>query len=461
MRNRLLVIGLAVCALGGAATIALVAWLIIRTPGFDKLQSRIDLEIVASKLDGRIEEARKAGIPLTQDALKLPSDTPQARELEAKMVALATRLNAKNGDDTLLNTIGKAVNSRNLQQADQLLKPLNTDLDQVAIDLKEHKFPIGDLDFGYLTAFEAAYSSREVARALGYRSRTRAGLKDVEGALGDIRTLMTLKERLNEMRVYPGDVRALIAFSQAQNCLAHAIYEFQEDPGPLKQIDTLLAELKQIQDPENFLETEIYMGLSSVRNIYLINKYDDLGALLKEHPDARDLLQRDGKPKELWARANMATYLAMATEIVNARGKHDDPADEARRLDEISNRWLDKTGREHVFIEKFWTSLFKMVFDRQKQSLARIDCTKALLKVCEFRIANGRLPKSLAEANFNAIDPFSGVAYKYKVNGASFRIYSVNVDGKDDGGQTAGEMRRKGVEDPATSDLAVAIPPIP
>lgn len=57
----------------------------------------------------------------------------------------------------------------------------------------------------------------------------------------------------------------------------------------------------------------------------------------------------------------------------------------------------------------------------------------------EARQRTGRYPATLAEAGeqvVGRVDPFSGESYRYVLDGAGYRLYSLSVNGKDDGGET-------------------------
>ncbi len=60
----------------------------------------------------------------------------------------------------------------------------------------------------------------------------------------------------------------------------------------------------------------------------------------------------------------------------------------------------------------------------------------AHLLLREYRLREGRYPASLEELNLRelAIDPFSGHPFVYRLAGERYLLYSVGLDGKDDGG---------------------------
>jgi hypothetical protein len=75
---------------------------------------------------------------------------------------------------------------------------------------------------------------------------------------------------------------------------------------------------------------------------------------------------------------------------------------------------------------------------------ARCEAGRAAIAVERFRLANGRLPKTLGELVPGflprwPVDPFDGAALRWSVAGDEYRVYSIGVDGIDQGG-LAGEQ---------------------
>lgn len=78
----------------------------------------------------------------------------------------------------------------------------------------------------------------------------------------------------------------------------------------------------------------------------------------------------------------------------------------------------------------------------------------------EARQQKGRYPATLAEAGEQVaglVDPFSGESYRYVLEGAGYRLYSLSVNGKDDGGETA--FKADNNPDPFQSDWVFKVVP--
>jgi hypothetical protein len=83
-----------------------------------------------------------------------------------------------------------------------------------------------------------------------------------------------------------------------------------------------------------------------------------------------------------------------------------------------------------------------------QRSRARTYCLRAAIDVIQFRNRTGEYPRSLVQAGVTELDPFTGKELGFRVDGKGFRVYSVGVDGVDDGGATR-EERQGGQYDEA------------
>ena len=78
----------------------------------------------------------------------------------------------------------------------------------------------------------------------------------------------------------------------------------------------------------------------------------------------------------------------------------------------------------------------------------------------EARQRNGRYPATLAEAGeqiAGRTDPFSGEGYRYALEGTGYRLYSLSVNGKDDGGQVV--FKADNSPDPFQGDWVFKVTP--
>lgn len=110
-------------------------------------------------------------------------------------------------------------------------------------------------------------------------------------------------------------------------------------------------------------------------------------------------------------------------------------------------------------------------YSQVRQSMVRAqlfsDSVQAALAVMRYQRQHGRWPESLDELVGNFLegvptDPFDGQPLRYRLREEGFVIYSVGVDGVDDGGQAV-LLRTDGsfVEDPTTEPEKATLRPLP
>lgn len=71
----------------------------------------------------------------------------------------------------------------------------------------------------------------------------------------------------------------------------------------------------------------------------------------------------------------------------------------------------------------------------------RPELIAAVHQVRQFRASRGRYPKSLSEAGFTKLDPFSKKPYRLIIKGRDVLVYGVGQDREDNGGAELGEKR--------------------
>jgi hypothetical protein len=95
-------------------------------------------------------------------------------------------------------------------------------------------------------------------------------------------------------------------------------------------------------------------------------------------------------------------------------------------------------ARRGLFIQEFGYATF--FIRREMQQAAWMELAAAALAVERYRLARGSLPESLGQLvpgylAATPVDPFDGLALRFKRTDRGFILYSVGEDGKDDGGK--------------------------
>lgn len=146
-------------------------------------------------------------------------------------------------------------------------------------------------------------------------------------------------------------------------------------------------------------------------------------------PSAGELLA-DWDP---WRRYNAAHYLRFTTAAnqICSLPAYRQGADAPMKIN--AARFAD-------WIEPAALLTFDCLDSSNKRDLwkASIDQLAIAVALEDFREKNSRYPQTLSEAGGGAqtrVDPFSGKPYLYRPEGSGYLLYSVSLNGKDDGGQ--------------------------
>lgn len=142
---------------------------------------------------------------------------------------------------------------------------------------------------------------------------------------------------------------------------------------------------------------------------------------------------------EPWRNYNAAAYLRYMTTVneVCRQPSFSQGPDAARKV---------VAARQKTTVQPAASLLFDCLDSSAKRDLwlASIDQLKIAFELERFRDQNGRYPQTLAEARAAAaaaVDPFSNQPYIYRTAGNGYLLYSVSLNGQDDGGKS---VREKG-----------------
>jgi hypothetical protein len=103
---------------------------------------------------------------------------------------------------------------------------------------------------------------------------------------------------------------------------------------------------------------------------------------------------------------------------------------------------------------------FSRVILREASGRAIIELAATAMAVEQFREERGHLPAILTELtpqfiDHIPVDPFDGAPLRYKLLPKGYIIYSVDVDGRDDGGRERPEQRKS--SDTTSYDLTFVV----
>ena len=424
--------------------------------GFRRITGLSDIDEASSHLDSDLKTAKAVGLPLEANDLDVTppvSDQDNAaliiQQIDARYHSEIDPMNSAGLEDDLSLAVFHGDLSRvrsDLVKA----KPL---LDQSVVAASKSGFdPRHDWDLGpYMS--EAEYETmKSCAHFLVYRAEIEAIDGDHQKAAADIAYAESLGDLLSKEPTLIGMLvrNSIDQFTMRglNTCMGQAKNSAQ------------LESYKQVVDrpraPQDFLEVlrgESYMGIPVFRNEMSLSSVAGEGSGDPRSRFPGHGWKRTGLPNSKIYRAYLARHLEMWTEIMQAAKPYvSQPDTMFKKTGVISERYANDRRASCAF-ERVLAPIYSQAGNNSLISNAYRNISKEMYRVLFFRIANGRLPRSLADAGTVEIDPFTGKPLKYSLTSKDFRIYSVSWDQVDDHGNT---HPGKG----STRDIVLANPPL-
>jgi hypothetical protein len=140
----------------------------------------------------------------------------------------------------------------------------------------------------------------------------------------------------------------------------------------------------------------------------------------------------------------------------------------ARRRERVSHaEWGDADLRYpwYADVTRLMLPAFSLAGDRRDEAVARLALARWGLALDLFHQRTGRYPEALAEVDGILgqklpADPFSGQAFRYRRQGSGYVLYSVGVNGRDDGGQTSHTYGPPATDAPSGDTSNTSGPPV-
>jgi hypothetical protein len=141
----------------------------------------------------------------------------------------------------------------------------------------------------------------------------------------------------------------------------------------------------------------------------------------------------------------------------------------ARRRERVSAaEWGDADLRYpwYADVTRLMLPAFSLAGNRRDEAVARLALARGGLAIDLFHRRNRRYPEALAEvegilSQSLPTDPFSGQALRYHRQGSGYVLYSVGVNGRDDGGQRSYRYGPSATDAPLGETSNASAPPPP
>ncbi len=270
-------------------------------------------------------------------------------------------------------------------------------------------------------------------------------------AIDDLRTIMLLTENIRRggtfIRYLVGEVMIVIVTSVFSDSLEKL------SPAECDRVVQVIREWEQTRVPFwQALEGEKRLTIAMYHAMH--EGGERMARLFGAPPSA-------GPPRYA---GRMMNLRAAAREAVRL---YDKAIAEAKKP--LLERRLPGVTPKHPLNQALLSTVFSRVSDKSAISVTRLHLLACAAAVRAYRLRHGHYPRTLAEAGAADLnkDPLTGGEFVYRAGAKGFLLYSVGVDGKDDGGKRVVDSRifeAEGDISPMRYDIpktAAAAPPGP
>jgi hypothetical protein len=288
---------------------------------------------------------------------------------------------------------------------------------------------------------EMAYGKAS-CKLLGMRAQLKATDGDLDGALDDLRASFRIGKLLGQIPTVIGSAVESAIEQIALKDALHVASVKKSDVSWLKRVREEVSEWETGVDFEKTLRGEAMMGIAAMR--FTDNKW----AVLRTDKESEELtktahplvstptsVDREGRTTGLSNRAYMVRYLEANIEI-------------KKILDSVGDDPLQAGGLINDYIEnsiknkKEWSFTFSEIifpaYDGTGYIVVRSrflpQAVVAALKAAEIKAVHGSYPRKISDFEAGLLDPVTGDAVGYRVDGEKVYVYSVGLNKVDDGG---------------------------
>ncbi len=305
-----------------------------------------------------------------------------------------------------------------------------------------------DWDNGANVLLPEYASMKSVSRAVLARAHLRATGGDIEGAVSDFESVQRTSRHLASQPVLIGMMVSVALEAMQGKTIERLLPAATKDKQLSAALQTQVNALTQDWDLTNGLKGEAFL------NWWCTDHLSDLSGMSGYFGSNEPLPMKLTKNSQTAARALKSAILEIYTPALHDYKPYGDASVVFNGIDRRANKAKAESLLARPFLEiliPVWGQL-PSTLDKAK---ARKLLLLAALDVIEYRRSKGTWPKSLADTGGSYLDPFDVKPLRYKTEGQGFRVWSVGINGKDDGGKTREETRTD------DHDEVIVYPPTP
>jgi len=403
---------------------------------------------LATQVKGKLQAVKAAGLPLNGEELnkwypEVP-DSANAALVMTQAFALVRTFN-----DARSNAIASFKPPPRAQPqspADQQLLADYVKLNEAALAkagdalaLPRSRYPV-DLSYGSYTLLPHLGRIKELARIQQYKALLAAHTGDSAGTTSGVQNILGFARTLDEEPLLISQLVRVACLSIARGTMESALNATSLDENSLQKLAASLAEAQRTNRMARALIGERAMYTPVFRMSWgEIKRLAELG-----NPESPEAPTRPVPGKSPWPvqasgflERDLNYYLdAIQTNIDFAMKT----APESLQITNVSPKIEQEAIRMKYILSSMVLPAISRVIVREAESDAHLRLAIAAVAVERFRSANNRLPsrlEDLAPRFLSAVplDPFTGQPLQYKQLPRGYMIYSLDRDGRDDGGK--------------------------
>jgi hypothetical protein len=403
---------------------------------------------LGSEVNGKLQAIKAAGLPTSGEELnkwyRAVPDSANAALVMTQAFALV-----RNFDDSRSNAIASfktPSRSEPLSSEDQQLLSAYLKLNEAALAkageaaaLPQSRYPL-DLTCGSYTLLPHLSKIKELARLEEYKALVAARAGNASEAAACVGNILGIAQTLDEEPLLISQLVRIACLSIACRTLECILNSTSLGAKDLQKLADSLATAQEKQPMVRALVGERAMYAPVFRMSWAeIKRMADLGAPESSAGPARPL---PGQSPWLvrasgFLERDLNYFLdAIQTNIDFARKTFP----ESLQVTNVNPKIEQEAIRMKFILSSMVLPAMNRVIVKEAESQAHLRLAFTAVTVERFRLANKRLPSSLEELapkflSEVPLDPFTGQPLRYKQLPKGYVIYSLDKDGRDDGGK--------------------------
>jgi hypothetical protein len=390
--------------------------------GLYMLSRKVDYLQESASLEAVIEQARRAGLPMTKEEVELRevADEKNADFVFKSLLKEKPKGITDQEIDKLFRT--PTSNQNRLSQFDVYIDQLDQ-----RPELKMNK----DWDIGSYVLFPELAVAKRLTRVMCLQAVVEARRGNAAFVKKRLDTMHRLSDEYRQTSVIIPYLVGIAIRSIADGAAIHCVVASGGDPRVVEVARTALKNKRADVDYRTPLRGEYYMGLALMRNLHSVQRPDKEDRDEDAPPAWTKNPIRSGLPKGIQARGSLAAYTRHMIAIDAIVAKHSASPDVTQRLERYEEN-IPSTASN--LISSILVPVYGQAIESDKKSLVRNQIALKAIDLYLWIKANGKVPVTLSQAGIEATDTISGRSLKIGFREKQVTIYSVGANKKDEGG---------------------------